>query len=440
MYYNGISKISVFIDPYFFLINDLECFLQQFVDIKMLSEYLKDLSGNTVNIQYIFAKYILGEEARGGRTAFYTNPDRYAGSLTLIDEQIRDEKYTAYASKIVDYLSKIKDKHVEPTPQNISEKLSKDPNTNVIEEIKKIAYYNSLFNKGLFEALKLSEYIKANYFITSNSYLLENSKEIYRLSKIRVVDVFTFLESVSIFLKGHNIYVPLHPEDMILGLNVMNYYLMTDKLIKNYYSTMAGIRLTPEAQEYFRVAFMHRYNFMLYCRDQILSHQMQQDLSSQDEGASYHNYLASFYLNSFYLMLWGLLDNLAFGINKIFNLGIDDQRNYSKITFASTKKRVDYFKDKLQKSNINMYNLIYEQPFRQWMDDLAIKRHPSAHREPIFISNLYDEKTMEIVRKGITLTHQDGNMYLFEPIETMKHDMIQATNFLEKLLNIISTK
>jgi hypothetical protein len=81
-------------------------------------------------------------------------------------------------------------------------------------------------------------------------------------------------------------------------------------------------------------------------------------------------------INSIYIHIKGILDNLASILNTRFNLSI---KNKFHIVLTHDK-----FKYELKNKSNNLYNLI-ENNFNDWLKSIKDKRDPIAHREPLYV-------------------------------------------------------
>ena len=79
-------------------------------------------------------------------------------------------------------------------------------------------------------------------------------------------------------------------------------------------------------------------------------------------------------INSFYMHIKGILDNLASIIDKKYEMNIH---------FMSIDLRKDKFKKILNKKNPDLYQFLDD--YSEWLDEIKNKRDPIAHRKPLYI-------------------------------------------------------
>lgn len=82
------------------------------------------------------------------------------------------------------------------------------------------------------------------------------------------------------------------------------------------------------------------------------------------------------HINSLYIHIKGILDNLASILNIQLNLNI---KNKNFIVLNN-----DNFLNSLKANSLEISNLI-ENDYKIWLKEIKIKRDPIAHREPLFI-------------------------------------------------------
>jgi len=132
------------------------------------------------------------------------------------------------------------------------------------------------------------------------------------------------------------------------------------------------------------------------------------------------------------LNLWGFIDNLAWVINHLYELGFDVEKSAMKVSFL---KR-DYLK-KLKQKNINLYNLFKDEKIKKWFDNLSDKRHPAAHREPLFMSPIYNQEDMSLLAENLIIVNTKKGKGIFDAVNAMNSDFEQLIQVTDTILELL---
>jgi hypothetical protein len=142
-------------------------------------------------------------------------------------------------------------------------------------------------------------------------------------------------------------------------------------------------------------------------------------------------------INSFYIHIKGILDNLAVIIDKKYEMNIH---------FMSIDLRKNKFKKALKNININLYQVLDD--YSEWLDEIKNKRDPIAHKKPLYVppgiinSKEEQDKCDDInrkielekdVNKIIELMHEWGNIAGFHPY-MIQHDETTLEHIEETVL------
>jgi hypothetical protein len=423
MYYTGVNPLKFFIDPCAIKFENFDYVVQEFVGLKIMLNYLQDVSRSGLSIEILYPKYL--------------TPDDYKH----LHISILPEESIVYHEEPPEAKRKLSNiaKFLETRRLEYSKLLKKYTAEEIIDLLKtgnifEVRDYNYLYvEKGL-NILDLAETLGSHYFITSNSIILKEKKNIEALSQIIILSLEEMLKEVELFLIGNGIFISRTMP--VMGMNVAVFYPATDPKFHRYerlWSNLTTIKNDNRANNYFRVAIFHRYCFMLYARDQI-DFQMRQNqiIKKSFEDFSYRH-MASYHLNSFYIMLWGLLDNLAWVFNFIYDLGFDDSKRKDRKNCTFQSK---IYLNKILEYAPMLFRLIKNPDTEKWLKDLSIKRHTVAHREPIYLSQIVDEKDMSLLADNIHTTMNEGKRVFFEVIDGFHYDLDKCIGFLDSLCDI----
>jgi len=123
-------------------------------------------------------------------------------------------------------------------------------------------------------------------------------------------------------------------------------------------------------------------------------------------------------------------------LNYFYDLGFQEtNRSRTQCTFINKR-----FKKCLSQHNTEIVNLIEDLKFTDWFKTLALKRHPAAHREPIFLSQLVDEKTFQLISDRIVVVEDEEGKKLFDAINHLEYDLKILTEFMDKFCLIYEIK
>ena len=92
------------------------------------------------------------------------------------------------------------------------------------------------------------------------------------------------------------------------------FYQMTHwkamRLFKWWSQAISG-HTTKEVVDHLRSALLNRFPYILYSRDMVRFYQLQRDYYIRRERLQMYGLAIGFYINTFYLMLWGMLEHLT---------------------------------------------------------------------------------------------------------------------------------
>lgn len=413
MYYTGKNSLRILVDPF-----SIACDrpIDELVTLKLILKYLRVITARYVSIQLVYPQYLEHPKRQINPYAYLPSED-----TRFIEDEERPTVRRRTPSR--EYLEGRKGSY-DVGGQAISTEEA---------TIRRLMDAQYLFNIYGLDLLDLYEAEGCDYLLTTN-HVLQKEKEFLKDKGCVVVDYMELLSELGIFLKGYNIYIETLSKVPGYGLTADIYYPMTDRELVRYEKLWAEFSKrfkSKEMNEYFRVALFHRYSFLRYAIDQMKYHIQQADRFDDDRIRHYHYFLLSYHLNAFYLCLWGFLDNIAWILNYAYKLGFrETDGSRVRCTFGSP-----YFRKRMS-SIPELASLAADKAVTKWLEELEIKRHPAAHREPIFVSSLYEEESMKRISGTIVVTPTKAGKALYDAVNHIDYDFTELQTFMDKLCKV----
>lgn len=429
MWYTGKNNLRILLDPatiHFDKQEDFSRLVAETVRLKIVLDYFNRIS-TPIKTEFFYPKFLKRPQWRTNEHVLIPE-----GTTILEKEQAKEKGRDIGATE---YIINLREKYLKPIPKKPSALLDliKDGS---IYELRDAIY---LYKHNGHELLDIYKQLQCDYLISSNRVFQKEKKKLREKYKIFIVNFYEFLSELEIFAKGNNVYIDILKPPFGTpgyGYDIGTFYPMTDPKFRRYSNLWIAIQKIKKDQkidEYFRVAIYHRHSFMRYAMDQIKFNIQQADrFNLRDRYRGQHHFLVSYHLNSFYFMLWGFLDNLAWIFNYLFEFGFketDESRN--KCTFISKD-----FERKIKIKAPAIWQLITNPKYQKWFDNLAIKRHPAAHREPIFLTQLVRSKDFSMISDRLVIGKNKSGTYLFDAINHMEFDWRTLCEFMDELCKI----
>lgn len=130
-------------------------------------------------------------------------------------------------------------------------------------------------------------------------------------------------------------------------------------------------------------------------------------------------------------MLWGFLDNLAWAFNFLFGLGFDDLDEKGRIRCSFSQKS---YRRKLKEKDPALAGMIEVPAVSSWISDLKIKRHPAAHREPLFLSTVLDAD-MTPIGDTMIVSNKDSRIVMFDALNHLEYDLERLAELMDSVCN-----
>lgn len=203
-------------------------------------------------------------------------------------------------------------------------------------------------------------------------------------------DIHTAMRELEYFARGHDI--PWSYDRPIWNMPWTTFYAMADdyagQLAKEYFPKYDALIANPKTKELLRSLVLNRYPLLWYTRDK-LHYLVQQRLHARRRGWTRQRFKfeASYYLNHYYLLLWGGIDQISLIIRDTLGLCVSDRRtiSISNDRFVETIKSID-----------TALGSIYEESwYLDWMRKLRTMRHHLAHRGTIILSDMLEKPKNE---------------------------------------------
>ena len=433
-WYTGIRELRILIDPNILVLPNFNYLVARFVKLGMMLEYTQRVTRCGIDIRTLFPEYLAEDKAQNRYHAMI--PDRL---LVLNEEppevaEFKGSEATGYLEGKAAALLQERDAGVAKfrgvSTADTIQALLKSVESG---ELHRIGHISNLFEGKGRQLLPLFSALKCHLLLTENPILLGEKKELEKRGCI-VVDLAQVAREVEVFLVGNGVFISSQEgvTSLAWGYTAQTFYPMTNPLFRRYeqlWAKVAQLRQNARANRYFQAALYHRYSFMQYARDHI-EYEMRQASLVQDWQP--HHFLASYHLNSFYIMLWGFLDNLAWAFNHIYSLGFaEGTREAAACTFRGKK-----YKQFIRSKSPAVWAVITDAETDKWIGDLAIKRHPAAHREPIYLTQIFSEQDMRLLADRMVVTDTDGGQVVYDAINHMEHDFKLLGTFMDKLCKV----
>lgn len=438
-WYTGKFSLNILVDPsavHFAHLENSGLLIARTVRLKLVLNYLDRISA-PLRVNVFYPSFLKRSDWKTNEYAFLPEGTKILENKEEIFSGKKDNEENIKAREFLiakknNYLKKF-------TQSELIEQLRKGDLSKI--NITRDAIY--LYEKNGLDLLKIYNELKCDFLISTNYILLENKQELLKKYRIWVRDWYEFLVDLEIFLRGHNVFMDVVDPfggTPAYGYDVSTFYPMTDQNLLRYQLLRDAFLKNKNNQklnEYWRVAIYHRYPFLLYSYDQAKANvQLAERFSKGGRYRGHHYFLTSYFINAFYLMLWGFLDNLAWILNYFYDLGFQEtNRSRTQCTFINKR-----FKKCLSQHNTEIVNLIEDLKFTDWFKTLALKRHPAAHREPIFLSQLVDEKTFQLISDRIVVVEDEEGKKLFDAINHLEYDLKILTEFMDKFCLIYEIK
>lgn len=244
------------------------------------------------------------------------------------------------------------------------------------------------------EMLSVAIENKIPYFLCDLEITNEQQRNFEKKYNISLINIAECENIISYFLQGfYNYYKfdkPLYGID-----NAGMAHAMSDDLHRKmniFHSKVSqNNNFSDEIKERTRSFVHNRYIDILVTIDKIYFYKIQQRLfdirnNISENREPHFSTNISYYLNYYYLLLWGYMDHFAIVVNDIFCLGYDSNsyEDQKKMGLKDTKGKKDFL-EKIKNADYDLYKYIVSDEFQEWLFVLQEIRNKIAHREMLSI-------------------------------------------------------
>jgi len=250
--------------------------------------------------------------------------------------------------------------------------------------------------------LALSELLQADGIITLSDILIDRQYAIYQHHRIRIIPSDAFPDTVEVIAHGNSIFWSTSYPERRLEFDV--FYQLAHwknaRLFKWHESVKWKI-LNRDLADNLRSALLNRYPYILYSRDMIRFYELQREYYSRRGLLQRFGMALGYYVNTFYLMLWGMLDQLTIIGKCARNLNVNERD-------CGIRSRKFWKEFGAQEPELTAF--IRSSKIDKWIKVMADMRHHAAHKvikipTPLVAdteeSEKSDEQILEIIKQEI---------------------------------------
>ena len=283
--------------------------------------------------------------------------------LLLVPDYLADPPTQALAENLSPVVSRIDE------PADLSPYI---PNSSIPDELRQRLLENQEDAVLARRLLALSDGLQADGVITSAKLLIDAQYSIYQYENIRVVPLSEFADLIEVCAHGHSIFWSASDHNFPFTCDV--FYVLAhwkNSRLSNWFNTNQGRISNDELNNQLRSAFLNRYPFILYSRDMVRFYQLQKDHYDRRDPVDRFFIPLGYYVNSFYLLLWGMLEQLTLIAKYAYGLTIDER---------SCGIRSKKFWEELKKTDPTLEIFLLEPSIDEWINGMADMRHTAAHK------------------------------------------------------------
>jgi hypothetical protein len=271
------------------------------------------------------------------------------------------------------------------------------------------------------DLLTLSEFLQLDGIITESEILITHRYQTYQHHRIRIVPLPELADLTEIIAHGNSAFWSATNPERRWNSDV--YYVMAHWKCARLFRwfDVVKVKLTDKnLYEHLHSALLRRYPYILYSRDQIRFFELQREYYARRGLQNRFGMNIGYYTNSFYLMLWGMLEQLTIIAKYICNLSIIERR------CGILNKN---FWKEFKKKEPGLTSFIKSRKIYDWINIMADMRHHAAHKgikipTPMVTetedSQKSDEEILSILRTKYKILHENlATKSYIEEIEPM---------------------
>ncbi|MBU1157288.1 MAG: hypothetical protein KJ921_15655 [Proteobacteria bacterium] len=258
--------------------------------------------------------------------------------------------------------------------------------------------------------LGISEFCQADGIVTNNKLLVEYRYQIYQYHRQRIIPLDEFADIMEIILHGNSIF--LSATDSCLIYDNDTFYQSCHWKASRYSNWFQKISVEIKSKKLFdnlHSALLNRYPYIVYSRDMVKYYEFQQDYFYRSGIRQSYGLTLGYYLNYFYLLLWGMMDSMTLIAKLKLNLQASD-RVCSISKSRSTKKYWQLIEDRLPA----LFNFVSKEKVQEWITVMADMRHHAAHKPIKRASLILNEGSKIQTDDEIRSEIRRENAYLYE--------------------------
>lgn len=279
---------------------------------------------------------------------------------------------------LVSYLDSIQD---SPARIELTSNLSLN------KEVFRIFPVSSIENSRIVDNGQILDFTEKNNFdflVTENQDLINLAKEKDNLFEIGIYR--EALKALEVFVRGHEI--PWFFDHPSWHMPWTAAYAMSDEfgLEANelYETSFRKLKLDEETLELTRSLLLNRVSNILHTRDKLLFYVQQRRFAKRQKWERQgFQFEGSYYLNFYYLLLWGGIDQLSRIINKA--LGLNVRRENASVS------REDFLQNIEKHNAVSLAGVFRQEDFKKWIEQLRRNRHFAAHQGAIILSPIVEK-------------------------------------------------
>jgi hypothetical protein len=266
--------------------------------------------------------------------------------------------------------------------------------------------------------LGLSESLQADGIVTESDILLDRQYAIYQHHAIRIIPFDELADVVEVIAHGNSVFWSVSNPERRLGFDV--FYQLAHWKNARYFKWHEKVRSRisdRDLAENLHSALLNRHSYVLYSRDMIRFYELQREYYRRSGLFQSFGMALGYYVNTFYLMLWGMLDQLAVIAKYARNLKVDEK--YCGINS-------DRFWKEFITHEPELTALVKSRKIDDWIKVMADMRHHAAHKvikipTPLLADTEDSKKTngqiLEEIKKEKARSYQLMPKSLMEQLE-----------------------
>jgi hypothetical protein len=221
--------------------------------------------------------------------------------------------------------------------------------------------------------LSVAEAVQADGIVTDDELLINARYPLYQWHLIRVIPLPELGDTVEVFAHGHSVFWSATNQDryMIFDQFYQRLHWKGSRFAR-WFLEVAEKTASNQLRESLRSALLNRYAFIVYSRDMIRFYELQRDFFKRRGLERRFSMGVGFYVSTFYLFLWGMLEHLTIIAKWAKNLKVDERH---------CGIRSKSFWTEFNKMDSRLNRFLQQPRIKEWISVMAEMRHAAAHRD-----------------------------------------------------------